>query len=127
LIVAFDPGRNLGVAWVATDGTLIRAAVIALENLVSETVAGAGEVVVGDGTGSEAVEARLRQLGIDYAMIDETGTTLEGRRLFFADHPPRGWSRLLPPGLRAPPRPIDDYAAYAIALRFLAQVSTGRT
>jgi hypothetical protein len=27
--------------------------------------------------------------------------------------------RLVPPGMRAPPRPIDDYAAYAIALRWL--------
>jgi hypothetical protein len=27
--------------------------------------------------------------------------------------------RLLPKGLRVPPRLIDDYAAYALALRYL--------
>jgi hypothetical protein len=53
--------------------------------------------------------------------VDERETTLRARALYFADHPPRGWRRLIPLGLQLPPRPIDDYAAILIARRFLGE------
>jgi RNase H-fold protein (predicted Holliday junction resolvase) len=52
--------------------------------------------------------------------VDERETTLRARSLYFADHPPRGWRRLIPLGMQMPPRPIDDYAAVLIARRYLA-------
>lgn len=119
MIVALDPGLNLGVAWIEEDRTLVRAEVVALGDVNAAIFDGARSVVVGDGTGSGEVQTHLRALGVRFEVIDETGTTLEARALYFADHPPRGLSRLLPAGLRSPQRPIDDYAAYAIGLRYL--------
>jgi hypothetical protein len=51
-------------------------------------------------------------------VVDETDTSYRARALYFADHPPRGWRRLVPLGLQLPPRPIDDYAALLIARRY---------
>lgn len=119
MIVALDPGLNLGIAWIEEDGALSRAEVVALEDVHGAIFSDARTAVVGDGTGSAEVQTRLRALDVPFVVIDETDTTLEARALYFADHPPRGLSRLLPAGLRSPPRPIDDYAAYAIGLRYL--------
>ncbi|MEJ2288511.1 MAG: hypothetical protein P8Y02_07675 [Deinococcales bacterium] len=119
LVLAFDPGRNLGAAWVRFDGTLVRLAVLGPDDLERLVLPSDAVVVVGDGTGSAGVVERLRARGLDPLLVDEQDTTLIARDLYFRDHPPHGLARLLPPGMRAPPRPIDDYAAYAIALRWL--------
>lgn len=76
-------------------------------------------VALGRGTNAAAVGAMLGTLGLPVHLIDETETTLQARGLYFADHPPRGWRRLVPLGLQLPPRPIDDYAALLIARRYL--------
>lgn len=117
-VVAIDPGHNVGVAWVDGGGRALRLAVLARGDLEVLLLPPHTPIVLGDGTGSRALAAILRARGIAPEMIDETGTTLEARALYFRDHPPRGVLRLLPPGLRSAPRPIDDYAAYAIALRW---------
>lgn len=71
-------------------------------------------IYIGDGTGSDLFQEKLRGAGVRCAMIDETDTTLEGRALYWKLYPPRGLRRLLPTSLRVPPRPIDDMAAWAI-------------
>jgi RNase H-fold protein (predicted Holliday junction resolvase) len=117
-ILALDPGRNIGVAYVDRWGRLRHAAIIdlgAVKTLDFSEVM----VVVGNGTGSRAIQDVLQKLGVAFAVVDEEGTTLEGRTLYFRDHPPKGLMRYLPKGLWSPPRNIDDYAAYAIALRYL--------
>jgi RNase H-fold protein (predicted Holliday junction resolvase) len=75
-------------------------------------------VALGGGTNAAAVRALLERLGAPVHLIDETDTSYRARALYFADHPPRGWRRLVPLGLQLPPRPIDDYAALLIARRF---------
>jgi hypothetical protein len=121
LLVALDPGRRLGVAWVTRDGRLVRHEIIDVGELDRYDFADATRVVVGDGTGSAGVSAGLGARGIDHDLVDERGTSEEARSLYWRDHPPRGLARLVPLGMRAPPRSIDDYAAYAIALRVLAR------
>jgi hypothetical protein len=54
-------------------------------------------------------------------LVDEYETSRQARGLYFAEHPPAGWRRLIPLGLQLPARPIDDYAAILIARRFLAR------
>ena len=71
-------------------------------------------IYVGDGTGSDVFQKKLRDAGVRCAPIDETDTTLEGRALYWQLYPPRGFWRLIPTSLRVPPRPIDDLAAWAI-------------
>lgn len=121
MIIAFDPGKNIGVAVVTEQGSLEQRHIISLEQLRDYPLARQSVLVVGDGTGSSALQSVLHERGLTFTVIDETGTTLEARPLYFSDHPPKGLARLLPRGLLAPPDCIDDYAAYAIALRYLQQ------
>lgn len=76
-----------------------------------------GMVFLGDGTGSKEVAMELSRRGIGFTLVPEEGSTLEARGLYFLLHPPRGLMRLVPPGLRVPPRDVDDLAAWAILRR----------
>lgn len=118
-LVAFDPGRHVGVAWVTAGGSLLLGAVIELDEVARVAVPAGARVVLGDGTGSRALAAALRGRGLCPELVDETGTSEMARLLYWRRYPPRGVGRLVPVGLRVPPRPIDDFAAYAIALRVL--------
>ena len=74
-------------------------------------------VFLGDGTGMNMFKAHLRGVFPDVTVIDERNSTLEARLTYWELHPPRGWRRLLPMSLQTPPRPVDDLAAYGIALK----------
>lgn len=123
MLIAFDPGRNLGVAIVSDDGRLLSGRVTNLADLPGLPLPEGATVLVGAGTGSGAVRTVLTERGFSPVSVDERSTTLEARELYFRDHPPRGLARLIPRGMRFPARDIDDYAAYAIALRWLAAKS----
>lgn len=75
-------------------------------------------VVLGDGTGSGPWRGRLATL-CPVIVIDERGTTLVARERFWQLDPPRGWRRLLPMGLRLPPRDWDDVVAQLLLERHL--------
>jgi hypothetical protein len=119
VVAAFDPGRNVGFALVAEDGRLLRQAVLELVDVATVPLPEDAQVIVGDGTGRGDVERLLRARGRPPQRVDEVGTSEEGRELWRRHVAPRGLARLLPRGLRAPAGPIDDYAAWAIALRYL--------
>ncbi len=121
-IVALDPGKNLGVAFVHADGTLGFHAVMTLEHFTALALPEQATVIVGDGTGSSTVQKVLKSRNISYAIVDEWGSSLAARDLYFRDRPPRGLQRFLPNGLRTPPELIDDYAAYALALAYLTKL-----
>lgn len=123
-IAAFDPGKNIGYASLDETGRLRGHRVFELAEVETLDIQ-ADVVVVGSGTGSAALVEVLRARGFDPVIVDETETTREGRLLYFRDHPSTGLARLVPLGMRVPPRPIDDYAAYAIGLRYLS--SRGRS
>ena len=122
ITVALDPGKNLGVAFVHADGSLEFHAVVTLEQLQTLDLPDGAKVLVGDGTGSGAVQKVLQNRTIAYEVVDEWGSSLAARDLYFRDHPPRGLQRFLPGGLRSPPELIDDYAAYALALAYLSKL-----
>lgn len=73
-------------------------------------------LLVGAGTGSKRLLERLRAWfpQMRWEPVAERETTLRARELYFQYHPPRGWRRLLPKGMRIPPEPYDDYAALAL-------------
>lgn len=119
MIVSFDPGRNLGVALVTEAGELLSGQVLEPAELDAFVIPPGATVLVGDGTGSRELVGRLRARGVEPVLVPEEGTSLEARSLYFQKKEPRWWARLLPLGLRSPAVPIDDYAAYAIALRWL--------
>jgi hypothetical protein len=125
LVAAFDPGRNVGFALVDGQGNLLEARVVERDEIAGLEIPDGAITVVGNGTGSAELIRLLGPRGEEAAVVDETGTSLEGRRLFFRDRPPRRPWRWLPRGTWWTSRPIDGYAAYAIALRFLGGLAPG--
>lgn len=118
VVLAVDPGRlKCGLA-VGRPGAILARAVVASDR-VAEVVGvwterfGVKRVLLGQGTGSESVHQALAGLpGLPRVeAVEETASTLEARRRYFRDHPPRGWRRLLPLSLQVPPVDYDDYAA----------------
>jgi RNase H-fold protein (predicted Holliday junction resolvase) len=134
-VLGIDPGtRKCGLALVDPSGA--RPAVLEIvpldglvERLATLTAAHPIEIAaIGRGTNAATVVAAVKRTGLAHALVDERETTLRARARFFADHPPRGWRRLVPRGMLLPDRPIDDYAALLIAERYLARAeSTGDT
>ena len=81
-------------------------------------------VVVGNGTGSKAWQQWLSEQALPALMVPEAGTTLEARQRYWELEPAQGWRRLLPHGLRVPPRDVDDVVAQILLERHLnAQLS----
>jgi hypothetical protein len=76
-------------------------------------------LLVGAGTGARRLLPQLQAWfpRASWEVVAERDTTLRARELYFQHHPPRGWRRLLPKGMRIPPEPYDDYAALAIILQ----------
>lgn len=124
VIVAIDPGKHVGIAFVSLQGELGWHTITDVAGLNMLELPKDATVIVGNGTGAQQVTRVLQTRNINYQLVEERNTSLEARQLYFAGHPPKGWQRLLPPGLRSPNVLIDDYAAYAIALRFLSTPST---
>ncbi|MBV8726050.1 MAG: pre-16S rRNA-processing nuclease YqgF [Candidatus Eremiobacteraeota bacterium] len=126
-VIGVDPGRaKAGYALVESGGNVLLSGIEQLEQLparLRQVVAGtdARAIALGRGTNARAVLPMLEALGLPVHLVDERETTRFARRLYFEDHPPKGWRRFIPVGLQLPARPIDDYAAILIARRFLAR------
>lgn len=126
VILGIDPGtRKAGYAVVDGAGGVLAMGIEDLEKLsarLSEMAAAHAiqAVALGTGTNAAGIRTLLAAVGVPVHLVDERETTLRARALYFADHPPRGWRKLIPLGMQVPPRPIDDYAAVLIARRFLA-------
>jgi hypothetical protein len=76
---------------------------------------------MGDRTTAKQWQSRLRLAlpNIPIDLVDEHNSTLEARNLYWEMYPARGLQRLLPPGMRLPPRPIDDLVAILLVRRYL--------
>ena len=121
------PGRSkAGFAVVGPDGGVLARGIETIETLQGRlllVVAGCGidAIALGRGTNGRAVRSLLEGFGLPIHWVDEFETSRAARGLYFVDHPPRGWRRLIPLGLQLPSGPVDDYAAIVIARRFLAR------
>ncbi len=127
LVLGVDPGRSkAGFAVVSAEGGVLTRGIEAIEALqarLSQVVAGGGidAIALGRGTNGGAVRRLLEGFALPIHWVDEFETSRAARCLYFVDHPPRGWRRLIPLGLQVPSGPVDDYAAIVIARRFLAR------
>ena len=140
LALGLDPGRNkTGFAFVSPDGDLRLSGIfpsseiekffhdltsyILEGRLDSETpgiISRVEFIAVGNGTTSKIFTEHVRKItGCEIITVDEKNTTIEARSLYWKIHRPGIFLRLLPEGLRVPPRVIDDLAAWAVALRGL--------
>ena len=125
-VLAVDPGSaKCGVAVVHQDGRTLLRDIVATER-IQETLAGLVArfrpvaLIVGGGTSSRLLLRELQSgdLPLPVERVEEAHTTEAARQRYLAEHPARGWERLLPRGLRTPPRPVDDYAAVILAERY---------
>lgn len=123
-VLAVDPGRGkCGVAVVYPSGEVAEQAVVPREELIAtlESVVSRYDPValaLGDRTGARECRNEWNDRLCPVVFVDEHRTTQNARTRYFADHPPRGWRRLVPQGLLSPPRPVDDYAAILLAETF---------
>lgn len=126
-LVGLDPGRSK-CGLVCTDRqrtSIVEARILApdpcwrtLQAWITEgDLAG---VVLGNGTGSGPWRQRLEGR-VAWVCVPEQGTTLAARGRYWELEPARGWRRLLPHGLRLPPRDVDDVVAQLLLERWLGQ------
>ena len=122
--IGLDPGRSKCglVRSDQTTGQIEVAAVLSSEECFKQIATwrerpGIEGVVLGDGTGSKHWQRQLNELGLVIHVIPEAGTTLAARARYWQLEPPRGWRRMLPEGLRLPPRDYDDVVAQLLLER----------
>lgn len=128
VVLAIDPGRDkCGVAVAGAAGEVLQQLICARREVVDTITPllahhSISVIVLGHATTSRALQKELQQClpQIKLKTVDETGSTLRARDLYWRAHPPRGWRRLLPLSLQTPPRAIDDFAAVVLAQRFFA-------
>ncbi len=125
--LGFDPGKDkCGLAIVSTDGTPLRHEVIASERAIATLQQWCGEfeitaLILGDQTGSKQwrskIQAGVPELQIE--TIDERYSSQEARDRYWDIYPATGLQKLVPRGMRTPPRAIDDLVAIILVERFL--------
>lgn len=121
-VLAIDPGRDkCGIALVSSEGVLHRE-VVSREGCPSAIMAlssqhSPDEIVIGDGTGSEALAGEIRGLAgaVAVVVVDEAYTSEKARKRYLLENPPKGIRRLIPRGLLTPNRAYDDYVAVILA------------
>jgi RNase H-fold protein (predicted Holliday junction resolvase) len=128
LTIGIDPGSaKCGYAVVGANGARVALEVLNIDDLAGrlETEIRASAIAaicIGHATNSRAIEklCRSRWPQIPVVIVDETNTTLDARRRYYDEHPPKGLLRLLPRGLLVPSEPLDGYAALIIIERWMA-------
>lgn len=130
LVLAIDPGSlKCGVALVSGGSgsgaaTVVEKAVIDRKGL-ADTLRRLSQshpetIVLGNGTRRDDVLREIQSVtNCAVQVVDERETTLAARKLYFEDHPPSGWRRLLPLSMQVPPEAYDDYVAVLLAKRYL--------
>jgi RNase H-fold protein (predicted Holliday junction resolvase) len=128
MILGFDPGRDkCGLAVMGQDlqqhyhqVVLAREAIASIQSLLQKFPIAV--VVMGDRTTSKQWQSQLKAVlpaKVAICMVDEHHSTLEARDRYWQMYPPQGLTKLVPQGLREPPRPIDDIVAILLIERYL--------
>ncbi len=127
IILAVDPGRfKCGIAVVAekSEPEVLYRAVVLTEQIpqVLADISARHQldsILIGNGTNSSSVVRVAENIGVPIKLVDERLTSVEARRRYFKENPPRGLRRLIPVSMQTPNRPFDDYVAIILAERYL--------
>ncbi len=132
VILGFDPGRDkCGVAVMGLDRQLYYHQVVPANDAIA-TIEKLRQkfpitlVVMGDQTTAKQWKKQLSQEltdALNIILVDERYTTLEARDRYWQMYPPKGLTKLLPQGMRQPPRPIDDIVAILLIERYLNRLT----
>ena len=96
-LLAFDPGKNIGVAYVDAQGTLLHSEIVDLGAVKRLEYPPHAEVVIGDGTGSRAIQDVFFKLGLEFKVVDERGNDPSSQRPLFQRPSPCKLDALSPP------------------------------
>jgi RNase H-fold protein (predicted Holliday junction resolvase) len=135
VILGFDPGKDkCGLAVMGLDRQLYYHQVVVSEKAIAtiETLRQQFPVsllVMGDQTTAKKWKQQLNQEltgQLNIILVDERYSTLEARDRYWQMYPPKGLTKLLPQGMRQPPRPIDDIVALLLIERYLSRLTVSR-
>ncbi len=127
-ILGFDPGRQkCGIAVMRSDRQVLYHEVVPSEQAIATIQSlcqkfSIDRLVIGDQTSSKTWKQQLAAVlnpSLSLVMVDERYSSLEARDRYWQMYPPTGLSRLLPKGMRQPPRPVDDIVAIVLIERYL--------
>ncbi|OIP71722.1 MAG: resolvase [Oscillatoriales cyanobacterium CG2_30_40_61] len=130
MILGFDPGREkCGIAVMGNDSQLYYHQVILAADVPKIITSLCQQftietVVMGDQTTSKMWKQKLTEIlpkSLSIIQVNERYSTLEARDRYWQLYPPKGLTRLIPKGMRTPPRPIDDIVAIILIERYLNQ------
>jgi RNase H-fold protein (predicted Holliday junction resolvase) len=129
--LGFDPGKDkCGIAIMDREKTLMFHQVVPSYEAISTISKLAQEfqvqqVILGDQTTAKKWKQELEKSGWSadkIIMVDERYSSLEARDRYWEMYPPKGLSRLIPQGMRQPPRPVDDIVAIILIERYLTKI-----
>ena len=127
MILGFDPGKDkCGIAVMGRDKKVCYHQVVPSESAISTIQSLCKQfpielLVMGDQTTSKSWKQKLTQSlspFIKIVQIDERYSSLEARERYWQMYPPAGLYRLIPQGMRTPPRPVDDIVAIVLIERY---------
>lgn len=132
LLLGFDPGRDkCGVAVMGLDRQLHYHQVVRAPEAV-KTIEGLRQkypislMIMGDQTTAKRWKQQLLEAlsdPLNIILVDERNTSLLARDRYWLMYPPKGLSKLIPQGMRQPPRPIDDIVAILLIERYLNRLT----
>ncbi|MGI6295013.1 MAG: RuvX/YqgF family protein [Armatimonadota bacterium] len=128
IVLAIDPGRcKCGVAVVAyANAPQVLHREVVETGCISEIISSlcsrysVDKILLGDGTTSDNISKLAEQCGLEVRIIDEKLSTVEARKKYFQQNPPRGLRKFIPVSLQTPPEAYDDYVAVILAERYFA-------
>ncbi len=128
MILGFDPGRDkCGLAVMGKNQQVIYHQVVPSSEAIA-TIQQLTEqftietIVMGDQTTAKSWKQKISgELSptVPIILVDERYSSLEARDRYWQMYPPQGLQRLIPQGMRQPPRPIDDIVAILLIERYL--------
>jgi RNase H-fold protein (predicted Holliday junction resolvase) len=125
-VLGFDPGKDkCGVA--VMDGSrallyhqvlLTAEVILQINNLVQHY--NVSRIVIGDQTTAKKWQQQLAIAvpNLPIYLVDERYSSLEARDRYWQMYPANFLTKLIPQGMRQPPRPIDDLVAIILIERY---------
>lgn len=132
VILGFDPGRDkCGVAVMGLDRQLQYHEVVSSSEAIATIEIlyqkyPISLLVMGDQTTAKRWKQEIQEKlspTVNIILVDERYTSLEARDRYWLMFPPKGLTKLLPKGMRTPPRPIDDIVAILLIERYLNRLT----
>lgn len=128
MILGFDPGRDkCGLALMNSQGQLLYHQVVGSQDAIATIQKLSGQFAIDTiAMGNQTTAQQWKQLlssnlpaSVEIVLVDERYSSLEARDRYWQMYPPQGIGRLIPKGMRQPPRPIDDLVAILLIERYL--------